>query len=217
MVRDAVRTDAFDGRGARPEPGLVLLIAIWIAGVAPAFGQDTGRVVGRIVDRETEAPLIAAQIRLESSDIGTFTRDDGTYFIEAVPTGTWTLTTEYLGYENGTRKLQVPPGGSVRVDFALTSSMIDSPALMVVVERPRWDPPEVLESVVEVFALPADLPRLPPETACVVEIIKRSAHIEDGRWQMPHEVGRLQCSTMPVPCESAVSTARLSRPEGSGR
>lgn len=183
--------------GRWPGRGSVALIALTFA--VPTFAQ-TGRIEGKVVDGDTGEPLVAAQIRVEDTDLGSYAREDGSYFIDAVPAGGRSLTTEYLGYEKGARRLDVPAGGVVTVNFALTSSMLDAPTIVAIVERPKWSPPEEFEAVVEISGLPADLPEDLPLGTCVVEVIKRSAYIEGGRWLVPHEVGHLRCGDAPPPC-----------------
>lgn len=188
-----------------PGRGLVV-VALCLA--APAFAQKTGRIEGSVTDRDTGEPLIAAQVMVESTDLGSFAREDGSYFIEGVPAGTHRITTEYLGYERRTREIVVGPGELATADFSLKSSLIDSPMIVAIVQRPKWTPPdEVVAVLVEVTRLPGDLPELPPQ-ACVAESVKRSAHIVDGRWEIPHEITLVRCGEAPPPCPQGSTIGR---------
>lgn len=179
---------------------------------APAFAQNTGRIEGKILDRETGEPLIAAQVMVESTDLGSFAREDGSYFIDEVPAGTHRITTEYLGYEKKSREVVVPPDEVAMADFGLASSMVDSPLIVAIVERPKWTPPEKVAAVmVEVSRLPRGLPEMPSEV-CVAESVKRSAHIVGGRWELPHEITLLRCGEPPPPCpQDSVARRRAAR------
>lgn len=179
---------------------------------APAFAQKAGRIEGRVVDRDTGEPLIAAQVMVESSGIGSFAREDGTYFINGVPPGRHRVTTEYLGYEKKTVEVRVGADRSAAADFALTSSMIGSPLIVAIVKRPKWTPPEELAAIlVEISRLPQGIPELPPQT-CVAESVKRTAHIVNGRWELPHEITLLRCGEAPPPpCGREVGRGRVSR------
>lgn len=186
------------------------VVALCLA--APAFAQNTGRIEGKIVDRDTGDPLVAAQVMVESTDLGSFAREDGTYFIQGVPAGVHRVRTEYLGYETGSRELVVRPDEVATADFVLSGSLIDSPMIVAIVERPKWTPPEeVVAFVTEITRLPRDLPELPPQ-ACVVEIIKRSSHIVEGQWRVPQEVTLLRCGEAPPPCpDPMVADRRAAR------
>lgn len=173
----------------------------------PASAQVPGRIVGRVIDRETGEPLIAAQIMIESSELGSFAREDGTYFIDRVPPGIHRVTTEYLGYEKRAQELRVPSGGVATANFALSSSMLDSPVIVAVVELPRWEPPETVEATISTRPLPERVLEIPPPQACVVEVFKRSAYIVDGRWELPRVVGNLRCGKQKSPCEVDVVMA----------
>ena len=64
---------------------------------APALAQ-TGTVNGRVVDSTTQQPLPGATIRLDGTQRGAQTRDDGTFTLTAVPTGRQQLRVSRIGY-----------------------------------------------------------------------------------------------------------------------
>ena len=84
-----------------------------ILGATPVDAQ-TGTILGRVVDEETQQPLPDAQIQVLRSGTGT----DGTLsdaqgrFRLQLPVGTYVLVVELLGY--GTQRIDVGGGVSVR-------------------------------------------------------------------------------------------------------
>ena len=64
---------------------------------APAVAQ-TGTITGRVVDSTTQQPLGAATIRLNGTQRGAQTREDGTFTLTAVPVGAQQLRVSRIGY-----------------------------------------------------------------------------------------------------------------------
>lgn len=78
---------------------------------APALAQ-TGTVTGKVIDSTSQLPLSAVAIRLEGTQRGTQTRDDGTFTLTAVPTGRQTLRLSRIGYAAKTQTLTVNAGSN---------------------------------------------------------------------------------------------------------
>jgi len=88
--------------------------------VVPALAQQTGQVTGRVIDRSTGQPLIGAQVYLENTTIGAITQDNGRYLILNVPTGTYTVMVQMIGFHEGREEnVRVQAGQVSSVDFDL--------------------------------------------------------------------------------------------------
>jgi hypothetical protein len=61
--------------------------------------QDVGAIIGRITDLDTQQPLIGANVMLEGTIQGAATDMDGTYRIERVPIGSYTVRVSMMGYK----------------------------------------------------------------------------------------------------------------------
>lgn len=171
---------------------IAALAAGFLISSAPLLGQATGRVVGRVVDAANGEPLVAAQVMVEGTDLGNFAREDGSFFIDGVPAGFRTFSTEYLGYGTASVERRVAPGTTTRVDFELSGAALDSPEIVAVIEQPHWAGPDSLVSVVSVTPQPRDLPSF-GRSACDVAVTTNGAFILDGRWQLQRSIGRLEC------------------------
>jgi len=78
----------------------------------------TGTVSGRVVDSASQQPIPGVTIRVDGTQRGAVTRDDGGYTIGGVPAGTYVLRATRLGY--APRTLSVTVGsGTVTTNFAL--------------------------------------------------------------------------------------------------
>lgn len=107
---------------------LSLLAAFLVGEVAVA--QDTGAVVGEVVDRETGRPLAGAQVHVPGSAIGTVTDESGRYRIAAVSAGSTVLEAQLLGYRTEEARIVVPAGGTATHRFALQWEFLNLDAIV---------------------------------------------------------------------------------------
>jgi len=57
-----------------------------------------GKIRGKVIDKETQRPLIGANILVENYNIGAATDTSGDYKIDNMPVGSFTLRFSYVGY-----------------------------------------------------------------------------------------------------------------------
>ncbi len=81
---------------------------IW---ATPALAQ-TGTITGRVVDSTTQQPLTGATIRLDGTQRGAQTREDGTFTLTAVPVGRQQLRVSRIGYAAQLTPITVSAGGN---------------------------------------------------------------------------------------------------------
>ena len=62
-----------------------------------------GRIKGRVVDKQTDEPLVGANVFIPGTSSGSATGPDGSYLILEVPAGVYNLTARYVGYTSMTR------------------------------------------------------------------------------------------------------------------
>lgn len=100
-----------------------------------------GSIVGRVTDAATGAALSGASIRLESSRYQTVTGTDGTYRLDDVPAGTYTLLASMLGYSTATASVSVADDETATVDVALSISpmRLDEVVVTATGERRRLE------------------------------------------------------------------------------
>ena len=91
-----------------------LSAAISLAVCNLAWGGQTGKITGTVVDGNTGDPLQGANILLVGTSLGTFTAADGYYVILNIPPGTYTLRASMIGYA-------AQPGVELRVSMDVTT------------------------------------------------------------------------------------------------
>jgi len=93
--------------------GLALLL---LPGLAWA---QQGTVTGTVTEAETGNPLPGATVQIVEEGTGAASDAEGQYRITGVPAGEKTLRVSFVGYQQQERTVNVPAGGTVRVNFQL--------------------------------------------------------------------------------------------------
>jgi hypothetical protein len=115
---------------------LFIFVAIVLFGVLPASAQ-TGKIAGIIVDVDTGEPLAGANVVVEGLALGASADADGFFFILNLVPGTYSLTASYVGYQTTTQtEVAVSLNKTTNVDFAISSTTLETDAIVVVSERP---------------------------------------------------------------------------------
>jgi TonB-linked SusC/RagA family outer membrane protein len=101
---------------------LLLACALVCAASSPSSlnaQQPTGTISGQVVDSATRQPIAGVNVVVEGTRIGSITRDDGTFTIVGVPSGTHTIRARRIGYGSILVIVNVTDGATVSVAFAL--------------------------------------------------------------------------------------------------
>jgi hypothetical protein len=85
----------------------------------------TGKIVGTVLDKKNNEPLIGVNIMIEGTSMGATTDLDGSYLILSVPPGTYNLEVQYVGYS--TVKLQ---DVKVNVDLTTVANVVMQEAVL---------------------------------------------------------------------------------------
>ncbi len=107
---------------------IVALLAL--AGASPVAAQ-TGTIVGRVVDRTSNAPLPGAQISVTGTTLGALANENGQYIVRQVPAGQYEVRATLIGYSTATNTVTVTAGGTATQDFQLGESAIELGAVVV--------------------------------------------------------------------------------------
>lgn len=110
----------------------LLVLMSYIAGMA-----QTGRISGRVVDRQTGEPLIGANVIIVGSSFGAATNINGEYTINNVFAGIYTVKASFIGYQDVTvQNVVVNAGLTTRLNFELSSKEIATQEIVIVSQRP---------------------------------------------------------------------------------
>lgn len=96
----------------------ILLCILFVLCTSFAFAQ-TGSITGKIIDPDTNEPLIGVTVLVEGTNKGEITDLNGSFTILNVPVGPQTLRLKYVGYEETTVNAVVTEGQTVSVGEVL--------------------------------------------------------------------------------------------------
>ena len=112
----------------------VVSILLLITSVATA---QSGRIMGKVLDQQTQEPLIGANVIIMGSSLGAATDVNGNFIISQVPPGNYNIKASYIGYQDVTvEAVRVVAGLTAEVNFNLPSSTIATGEVVIVSQRP---------------------------------------------------------------------------------
>ncbi len=102
------------------------LVTLFIILFTPlCFAQNTGMIVGKILDKEfSENPLVLANVSVKGTSISANTDLTGLFVIENLEDGIYTLVCSFTGYETKELKVEVSSDNATKVKLALGASSI---------------------------------------------------------------------------------------------
>jgi hypothetical protein len=101
------------------------------------------------VTSDDGAALAGANVVVEGTSLGAAADAGGSYNINGVPAGNFTVTASFVGYESSSSSVSVPASGSVTVNFSLSSSAIELSGLEVLASRATRNTPVAYTNVVK--------------------------------------------------------------------
>ncbi|MEL6924770.1 MAG: TonB-dependent receptor, partial [Bacteroidota bacterium] len=122
---------------------LTIISLLLITALVPAMAQN-GTLAGRVTDGKTGEPLFGATVAIEGTSLGTTTDLDGYYSLGDIPTKTYNIVADYLGYTTLTRyNVVIRSEGNIDVNFAMDESAITLEELVVRPNPSRkgWETP----------------------------------------------------------------------------
>ena len=75
-------------------------ITLILLSLSAIYAQNTQNIKGRILDRDSKAPLFGVTVKIQDQAGGAITDEDGFFKIENVTIGRYTLVVSYIGYED---------------------------------------------------------------------------------------------------------------------
>ena len=82
------------------------------------LAQSNGSVYGHVTD-SSGSILQGAQVQLQPTSIIVITGAQGSYFINDIAPGTYTLAISYVGFNLFTKTLEITPGKNLTVDASM--------------------------------------------------------------------------------------------------
>lgn len=100
----------------------------------PLFDYRPSRVSGRLVDRESGAPVQGAETWLRGTDRRALSDGNGNFTLDDVQPGTYMLMTDHLAYGTRMDTLDVPDGRRLSVEMLLDTRPIEIAPITVTTE-----------------------------------------------------------------------------------
>jgi outer membrane receptor for ferrienterochelin and colicins len=108
-----------------------LVVALAVACASPAHGQRTRDLPGRVIDVATRQGVSDAVLRLVGTRVSAVTEDDGSFVLEEVPEGRWTLRVAHLAYGVHDHGITILPDQAMEVEIRLAAEAIELEPVIV--------------------------------------------------------------------------------------
>jgi outer membrane receptor protein involved in Fe transport len=111
----------------------IIMVINFLTGLA----GTTGKLAGVVTDKNTDEPIVAANVYLEGTTLGAATDADGYYYIINIPPGTYTVVVEMIGYKKvSVENVRINVNLTTHLDFQLEQTTLEGQEIIVVAERP---------------------------------------------------------------------------------
>ena len=115
---------------------LIIISSLVLVTTFLGMAQTTGKIAGIIEDASTGEPLVGANVYIEGSSLGSSTDLDGSFFIINIPSGTYDVTMQMIGYKNLTyQNLRVSTNSTVTLEGKLEPSIMEGETIVVEVDK----------------------------------------------------------------------------------
>ena len=116
---------------------LAAMLVFSVSFLEPLNAQQTA-LKGQVLDAETRSPLPNVHVYLSQTSIGSTTDLNGFFEIWHVPPGSYEVIASMLGYENGSRHIEISPNNAeYSLSFRLKPSILELEAVEIEGRRPR--------------------------------------------------------------------------------
>lgn len=110
-------------------------VCVMIA-ISNLFAGTTGKIAGRVIDKDTGEPLAGANVIIKGSSMGAATNMDGNYSILNISPGSYTVNAMMIGYATlSVEDIRINVDLTRKVDFELGIESIKGEEVVVVAER----------------------------------------------------------------------------------
>ena len=111
--------------------GFTFLVVFFLFAVQSGFAAGTGRMKGRVFDRQTKEALPGATVLVKGTSIGASTDLNGNFVIDNAPEGVQTIVVTYVGYVDSKEAVNIVQGQTISKDFYLEPTAVQGKAVIV--------------------------------------------------------------------------------------
>ncbi|MCF6269287.1 MAG: TonB-dependent receptor [Melioribacteraceae bacterium] len=135
------------------------------------FAQNNGSITGKITDSKGN-PLLYANIVLLETTMGAAADNNGSFIVENVPEGNYTLRVTVIGYRESNAKVSVTAGKTTTQNFTLAEDVLQMEGVVISGTAGGAGIKKKDASFAITTISPADIERLaPPSTAAALELV----------------------------------------------
>jgi len=110
---------------------LLLMLSLHVA----VFAQNTGKVSGKVTDKQSGDPLIGATVTVRGSSASAVTDNSGSFTLTNVRSGKNTVVISYVGFADMVQSVNVTADGTTIVDAVLSVSNRPGEAVVVTASK----------------------------------------------------------------------------------
>ena len=106
-----------------------------------SFAQNTGKISGKIIDKETNDPLIGVNVIIKGTYYGSATDLNGRYYISGISAGTYNIEASIIGYKILLQTgISVELGKTTFLDYRMEETVLTLGEEVVVIgSKPLFD------------------------------------------------------------------------------
>lgn len=112
----------------------LLIICLQLLVFGSLYAQNAGNISGNITTDENE-PLISANVILKELQKGTFTNEQGTFTIENIEQGQYTLVVSAIGYVTKEQSITVTTGETSFVNLSCETNALELESIIITAEK----------------------------------------------------------------------------------
>ena len=116
---------------------LTLILLVMAFCLQPLQAATVGKIVGRVVDKETGEPLPGCNSVITGTAMGAATDINGYYIIINIPPGEYSVKASMIGYQHVQQnQVRISMDKTTDVNFSLKVEAIEGETVEVTAERP---------------------------------------------------------------------------------
>ncbi len=115
---------------------MLIVITLLFGIYSGTFAGNTGKIAGRVFDKQTGDPLAGVNLIIKGKSLGASTDEDGFYYILQIPPGKYDLEASYIGYHTVTvKKVRVQVDLTTNINFELVVEALETDVIEVIAEQ----------------------------------------------------------------------------------
>ncbi len=115
----------------------LLLLFCFTSSFANNDIKTSGTITGSVMDRESEEPIAFAYLHVEELKRTITTHADGTFELKNIPSGTYTISVQRIGYQTVSRTVEIADNETTSITITLKATVLSSEAVEVVGQSER--------------------------------------------------------------------------------